>query len=42
MNTSIAMIALFVIRLAIPVVTLFIVGEWLSKRENAARFSHKS
>ena len=39
MNASIAILALFVIRLATPIVTLFIIGEWLSRRETTSRFS---
>ena len=42
MNTSIAMLALFVIRLAIPFVILFVAGEWLSRREHAAPLSRNS
>lgn len=38
MNTSIAMLAFFVVRLAIPIVILFIAGEWLSRRENIPPF----
>ena len=38
MNTSIAILVLFVIRLAIPVVALFIIGEWLSKLEDVSAF----
>ncbi len=41
MNTSIAMIILFVVRLAVPVVILFIVGEWLSRRESVSPFPQK-
>lgn len=41
MNTSIAMLILFVVRLAVPVVILFVVGEWLSRREGVAPFPRK-
>jgi len=41
MNTSIAMIILFLVRLAVPVVILFIVGEWLSRRESVLPFPQK-
>ncbi len=42
MNASIAMLILFVIRLAAPIVVLFIFGEWLSKREDGLAFPGKN
>ena len=42
MNSSIAMLAMFTLRLAVPFVILFIVGEWCSRRANAAPHSPKS
>lgn len=42
MNTSIAILVLFVIRLAIPVVVLFIIGEWLSKLEDVSAFPREN
>ena len=41
MNTSIAMLILFVIRLAVPVVILFAVGEWLSRSDGVSSFPRK-
>jgi len=35
MDVAVAMLALFVLRLAFPVIALLAVGEWLSRREDA-------
>lgn len=42
MTTSIAMLALFVIRLAVPIAALFIIGEWLSRLESDSPFPRKN
>lgn len=42
MTTSIAILALFVIRLAVPIAALFIVGEWLSRVSSDSPFPRKN